>query len=219
MTCCLSRREVLRILMLSLPAVLFGCKGRDYFDKELVCTHVYDLSQVLPEPLLEQPGTEVRRSKSKEYFQIGLPELILCRTEIKFLDIFQYYWPISRSEIQQLKRSVTILYKQPVIDEINNLCNLQKIVVQQKKVHQGQIDSLAIIFTLNDHTKYGCPHIVDIGRSGDINELVIFKDPSRPPYLCTHPSQQKGFKKPPPYGANGFKIKFATWEQSGRKLG
>lgn len=219
MTCCLSRREVLRLLMISLPAVLFGCKGRDYFDKELVCTHVYDLSQVLPEPLLEQPGTEVRRSKSKEYFQIGLPELILCRTDIKFLDMFQYYWPISRSEIQQLKRSVTIIYKQPVIEEINNLHNLQKIVVQQKKVHQDQNASLAIILTLNDHTKYGCPHIVDIGRSGDIDELVIFKDPSRSPYLCAHPSRQKGFKKPPPYGANRSKIKIAEREHSGRKIG
>jgi hypothetical protein len=201
---------MLRLLMISLPATLFGCKSKDYFDKELVCTHVYNLSHVLPDPLFEQPGKEVPRSKNKEYFQIGLPELILCRNKIKFLDMFQYYWPISRSDIQQLKNSVTILYKKPVIEKINELKNLQKIVEQQNKVHQGQNDFLSIFLTLNDHTKYGCPFLVDIGRRGDIDELVIFKDPSRPPYLCSYPSRQKGFKKPPPYGANVFKIKFST---------
>jgi hypothetical protein len=204
MVCCLSRREMMRFLILALPTSLFGYKSRDYFDEELVCSHVYRFTQALPEPLLEQYAKTAKRSQNKEHFQIGLPELILCRTQVKFLEMFQYYWPVSRPEIQRLQRSIKILFKQPVIEDIDNLSAFQKILQKQNNLHERRIASLAVIFTLNDYTKHGCPRIVDICRSGSIDELLIFKDPSRPPYLCSYPSQQKGFKRPPPYGAGRF---------------
>ena len=91
MDCRLSRRQMLRFLTLVLPTALFGYRVIDYFDKELVCVHVYALSQGLPEPLLENSAKSERRIEGRSYFQIGLPELTLCRTEIRLLDIFPYF--------------------------------------------------------------------------------------------------------------------------------
>ena len=100
MDCRLSRREMLRFPTVVLPTALFGYKVIDYFDEELVCVHVYGLSQKLPDPLLK---------------------------------------------------------------EMKNLKNALKVG-------------------------------------------PIFKDPSKPPYLCSYPSQQKGFKKKPPIGG-GYKMR------------
>ncbi|UCH21298.1 MAG: hypothetical protein JSU83_22830 [Deltaproteobacteria bacterium] len=208
MACSLSRREMLRFLTLVLPASLFEYRSKNYFDEELVCSHVYRFTQALPTPLLEQQGKTAERSQNKSYFQVGLPELILCRTEISFREMFQYYWPVTRPEIKRLQRSIKILYKQPVIEDIDNLSAFQKVLQEQNNLHGGQKASLAVIFTLNDYTKPGCFRLVDVCRSGGIDELLIFKDPSRPPYLCSYPSQQKGFKRPPPYGAGRSKTKF-----------
>jgi hypothetical protein len=56
----------------------------------------------------------------------------------------------------------------------------------------------AIIFTLNDFTKYYTSDLVELWRNYGIKEFVLFKDPSRSPYLCSYPALQKGFKRPPP---------------------
>ena len=201
MMCNLSRREMLRFLAIALPATLFGFKTRDYFDKELVCVHVYDPSQELPEPLLAQSRKFGQRSSDTEYFQIGLPELILCRTEMRLLEMFQYFWPVTPSEVKRLQGLVKIIYKQPVIEDTVKIADLQKILKEQNNLRQSKKEGLAVILTLNDHTKYACPDLFEICRTQKVNELIIFKDPSRPPYLCSHPSQQKGFKRPPPIGS------------------
>ena len=198
MMCNLSRREMLRFLAIALPATLFGFKTRDYFEKELVCVHVYDPSQDLPEPLLAQSRKSGQRLSDTEYFQIGLPELILCRTEMKLLEMFQYFWPVTDPEVKRLRGLVKIIYKQPVMEDIGKIADLQKIVEEQNNRSQSKKAGLAVILTLNDYTKYSCPHLIEICRTNKIDELIIFKDPSRPPYLCSHPSQQKGFKRPPP---------------------
>jgi len=199
--CNLSRREMLRFLAIALPAALFGFKTRDYFDKELVCVHVYDPGRNLPEPLLARSRKLGQRSSSAEYFQIGLPELILCRTEMKLLEMFQYFWPVTRPEVKQLQGSVKVIYKQPVIEDIDKIADLQKILAAQNNLPQDKKAGLAVILTLNDYTKQACPHLIEICRTNRIDELILFKDPSRPPYLCSHPSQQKGFKRPPPISA------------------
>ena len=105
MDCRLSKREMLRFLTVVLPTALFGYHLIDYFDEELVCVHVYRLSQNLPDPLLESYENSEKRIQGRSYLQIGLPELILCRTEIRLLDIFAYFWPITRPEIQRFRNS------------------------------------------------------------------------------------------------------------------
>jgi hypothetical protein len=191
---------MLRFLAIALPTTLFGFNTRDYFYKELVCVHIYDPSQDLPEPLLAQSWKFGQRSVGTEYFQIGLPELILCRTEMKLLEMFQHFWPVTRPEVKRLQGLVKIIYTQPVMGDIGKIADLQKILEEQNNLLQSKKEALAVILTLNDYTKYACPHLIEICRTNTIEELVIFKDPSRPPYLCSHPSQQKGFKRPPPIG-------------------
>ena len=56
----------------------------------------------------------------------------------------------------------------------------------------------AIIFTYNDMTKYFASEIISLWHNFGIIEFVLFKNPSKAPYLCSYPSLQKGFKRPPP---------------------
>ena len=196
MDCRLSRREMLRFLAVVLPTALFGYRVIDYFDDELVCVHVYGLSQDLPKPLLEPVETSETRIEERAYFQIGLPELILCRTEIGLMDIFAYFWPVLRSEIQRFQNSSQVLYSLPVFEHVDQLSGLEN-AINQNKNHKG---SMAVILTFNDYTRNRCLRMVNICREKGVSELVIFKDPSKPPYLCRYPSRQKGFKKKPPIG-------------------
>jgi hypothetical protein len=63
---------------------------------------------------------------------------------------------------------------------------------------KGDLKKTAIIFTLNNFTRYFIADILNLWQAFGVNEFVLFKDPSKPPYLCSYPSLQKGFKKPPP---------------------
>ena len=203
MDCRLTRRQMLQFLTLVLPASLFGHKAVDYFDEELVCVHVYRFSQKLPKPLLEMPGETKRRDKNRSYFQIGLPELIVCRTESKLLDLFEYFWPVTRSEIKRFQRVSQVLFDKPMIEKIDHLPGFETVLRRSRQRKSG---SLVAIFTLNDHTRNACSRLVKICVDNGADELIVFKDPSKPPYLCSFPSQQKGFKKKPPIGGD-FKKK------------
>lgn len=198
MDCRLSRREMLRFLTVVLPTALFGYNVIDYFDEELVCVHVYGLSQNLPDPLLERNEKSERRIEGGSYFQIGLPELILCRTEIRLLDIFAYFWPITRPEIQRFQNSATVLFNLPIVEHVDQLAGLETALNRISEKQNSQKGSLALILTLNSYTRSVCHRLVNIGRKKGVEEMIIFKDPSKPPYLCSYPSQQKGFKKKPP---------------------
>jgi hypothetical protein len=189
---------MLQFLAVVLPTALFGYRLIDYFDRELVCAHVYGLSRNLPGPLLESNENAERRIEGVAYFQIGLPELIVCRTETRLLDIFEYFWPITRPEIQRFQASSTALYSLPVVEHADQLAELEKALNRIKATQKSQQGSLAVILTLNDYTRNACRRLVDICREKGVGEIVIFKDPSRPPYLCSYPAQQKGFKKKPP---------------------
>jgi len=209
MDCQLSRRGMLRFLMVVLPATLFGYNKTDYFDEELVCVHVYKLSQDLPSPLLEAYRKIDKRTEDRQYFQVGLPELVLCEMKITFLDMFQYFWPVSRQEITRLQNEIEIRHKISKIHGIEHLSSLETILDTQKNVHFRKAASLTVILTLNDYTRHICKRLVDICKRNNVDELVIFKDPSQPPYLCSYPSNQKGFKRPPPIGGS-FKTKAFT---------
>ena len=119
---------------------------------------------------------------------------------MKLLEMFQYFWPVTRPEVKRMQGTVKIIYTQPVMEDIGKIADLQKISGEQNNLLQSRKEGLAVILTLNDYTKYACPHLMEMCRTNKIEELIIFKDPSRPPYLCSHPSQQKGFKRQPPIG-------------------
>jgi hypothetical protein len=78
------------------------------------------------------------------------------------------------------------------IDELTSYLQEQKISIRSKSTN------MALVLTFNEYTKYWVAHLFETWRNAGIGEFVIFKDPSRAPYLCDYPSLQKGFKRPPP---------------------
>ena len=197
---------MLRFLSVVLPTALFGYRFVDYFDEELVCVHVYGLSQKLPDPLLQRPEKAVQRPEDRTYFHVGLPELIVCRTEKSLLDIFAYFWPVTRPEIKRFQNASTVLFSLPLIEHAEHFAGFKTTLNRSRETQKG---SLAVILTLNDFTRNACRRLVSICREKGVAELVIFKDPSKPPYLCSYPSRQKGFKKKPPIGKGYTLSKFA----------
>jgi hypothetical protein len=197
---------MLRFLTVVLPTALLGYKTIDYFDEELVCVHVYKLSHDLPTPLLEINADSKKRIEGGSYFQIGLPELILCRTDIRLLDIFAYFWPITHPEIKRFQNSSEILFRLPIIEHVDQVSQLATALSRTSERQKTQKGSLVVILTLNAYTRNASRRLVDICRGKGVDEMVLFKDPSKPPYLCNYPSLQKGFKKKPPVGG-GYNIR------------
>lgn len=198
--CGLTRREVLRFFMIALPATAIGWKPIDYFDRELVCVHVYDPISEMPPPLLESTDATIRRPADLSLFHAGLPELILCQTHTGLLNLYPYFWPVARNEVKQLQGKVQVLHQARTVTGNNDIVALRKKIPEERLTGKATNRSLAVIFTLNDATRAVCAAVVNCCRSMQVDELIIFKDPSRPPYLCSYASRQKGFKRPPPIG-------------------
>ena len=198
--CGLTRREVLRLLMIALPAATIGWKRIDFFDRELVCVHVYDPAQELPRPLFEPASHPSRQPADHALFHVGLPELVICKTKISFLHSCPFFWPVTREEVRQTRGSIQVLQQIQSIAGHKHIDDLQKTLEEHRRQGEQKNGHLAVIFTLNDSSAAVCAAVVDACRSSRVNELVLFKDPSRPPYLCSYPSRQKGFKRPPPIG-------------------
>jgi hypothetical protein len=191
---------MLRFLMIAMPATLFGYERKDYFEAELVCVHIYHPSQDLPSPLTATYSAPPKRADDGPYFHLGLPELVLCETQTALLDLFQYFWPVERQAVTRLQDRIDIQHQLDKLRGTEDLVRLEQTLKARKHHDPGQATSRAVIFTMNGHTRPLCPRVVALCRKHAVDELVIFKDPSQPPYLCSHPSRQKGFKKPPPIG-------------------
>ena len=193
-----TRREILQFLGLLFPAALLGFREKDSFDEELVCVHIFQPAFQIPEPLLTQYKIIPERNKLKNLFHVGMPELLLCTTEIKFLSIFQYFWPITRSEFQSSYEKISLKYNKLELNEKKDILDFSRSLKSNWNGSKKQDSKSAIIFTYNDMTKYFASEIISQWQGFGIEELVLFKDPSKPPYLCSYPSLQKGFKRPPP---------------------
>lgn len=193
----MSRRELLRRLSLATLTGFAGSPQTDWFGEELVCVHIYGPKDPLPAPLLEKPRRPPRRRSTGEYFQIGLPELAVCSTRTPLLTLFQYFWPFTREERDQLRGSVKSHFTR---ETLAGAADLEEFVRYMRE-HREALRStgpVAVLFTYNDFTRHWAAELVAACRDAAVDELVLFKDPSRPPYLCEFPSRQKGFKKPPP---------------------
>ncbi len=192
-----TRREILQILLMGYPSLLLGCKkGNDVFDDERVCIHIFNSGISFPEPLLKKYD-RIPKRKGSNFFNIGIPELIICTTSISFLNMFQYFWPITRIEFQQINGVISIIGK---ISEIRSREDINRIATQiNSQVKNLKTDGIksALIFTYNDYTKYWCSDIISLWKDIGIEEFVLFKDPTISPYLCDFSSLQKDFKRPP----------------------
>lgn len=195
----LSRREFLWRLSVAYGAALMGCHRKDdWFARELVCIHVLHPRESVPAPLLEKPATPAIRRDGREYFNIGLPELVLCTTRMRLLDMFQYFWPFSRDDFEQLQRSIEIQYQKPAINGPSDVEEFATRLRGQNDARAQLGANVAVIFTFNEFTRYWTADVIAACQQARVEEFVLFKDPSRPPYLCDYPARQKGFKRPPP---------------------
>jgi len=198
MTSTLTRRQVMRLFCASIPAALVSSSGLDIFADERICVHVYGLNSPIPAPLLKQQATPPARRNSKQYFQSGLPELILCTSRVRFLDLFEYFWPLSPEQIQRMQEVTEVKLAEPEIRSSRAVEEFSRCLGENDLPSGSPLSSSAVVLTLNDYTMYWASEITQLSRTRNIAELVIFKDPARPPYLCSYPAQQKGFKRPPP---------------------
>jgi hypothetical protein len=192
----------MRLFCISIPAALLSSSGLNIFADERICVHVYELNNPIPEPLLEKQPNIPARSKSKHYFQSGLPELIVCTSRVRFLDLFQYFWPLSPEEFRSMQEATEVKFAKPEIFSDKDVEELSRYLSENDSLNGSQRMTSAVVLTLNDYTMNWVSEIVQTSRKSNIAELVIFKDPARPPYLCSYPAQQKGFKRPPPIGSS-----------------
>ncbi len=196
----LSRREFLLRLGAAYGAVtLAGCnRNRDHFARERVCIHIFHPREFIPVPLLERTNLVVHRESIREYFNIGLPELVVCETRGRLLDAFQYFWPFSRRDFETLEKSIAIRHQISTIDTERQVSEVALFLRNNKMRAVNAGASTAIIFTFNEATQPWSATIAEACRESGVEELVVFKDPTIPPYLCDYPAKQKGFKRPPP---------------------
>lgn len=191
-----TRREILQILLMAYPALTLGCKkSNDVFDDERVCVHIFNSRISFPEPLLKKYERIPKRKGS--FFNIGIPELLVCTTSASFLSMFQYFWPITRNEFKRIDGVISIIGN---ISEIHSKEDIKHLVTQiDNQDNNFKTDDIksSLLFTYNDYTKYWCSELISLWKDISIEEFVLFKDPTVSPYLCDFPSLQKGFKRPP----------------------
>jgi len=75
-----------------------GCGRGDWFARERVCVHVYRPDQFLPLPLLEVPHAFPPARDGAALFGLGLPELLVCSHPRPLLQVFEYFWPLTKEE-------------------------------------------------------------------------------------------------------------------------
>ena len=196
-----TRRQILQMLSMILPATALGFRSvgaQDIFDKELVCAHIFQPGFKIPEPLWERHDSIPALRDHSDLFNLKIPELILCTTEKDFLSTFEYFWPIKRSEFNDTLGKVSVEYQKQKLTGKSDVSEFSRCLENIKAKTKRHIENTAIIFTLNDFTQYFVADNLNLWQTYGIDEFVLFKDPSKSPYLCSYPSLQKGFKRPPP---------------------
>jgi hypothetical protein len=194
----MTRRELLERLSFICMVAGLGCRAEDWFDRELVCIHIFGPQDSIPAPLLEKVPRRPRRRRERRGLGIGLPELVTCTTRRPLLELFQYFWPFSREDYRQLERSITIESEIALLGDANEVEEWKRVLRARRGVFRKEGENLAVLFTLNEFSHGWAPELIAACQAAAVDEFVVFKDPSRPPYLCEFASRQKGFKRPPP---------------------
>lgn len=186
-----------------LPSTVLKCGRDDVFAEEGVCVHVCSHEIALPELLLKRYDHIPARGEQRRLFQVGIPELLLCSTPASFLMSFQHFWPLTRDEFQQAQRYMTVRFQRTELWGKEDFDGLQMYLKDQSNTPRAKEEKSALLAVLNDYTRYRIADVLEIWRGSLLDEVVIFKDPTQPPYLCDYPGLQRGFKRPPPSGLHG----------------
>lgn len=196
----LSRREFLeRLAAAYAGAMTIGCsRKQDPFARERVCIHIFHPQEFIPAPLAEKTDDlPPPRSATQRYFNVGLPELVVCQSRARLLDLFQYFWPFSRADFDTLQKTITVGYQKFALYTARDVAEFASYLREHRSQSAGGAGS-TVIFTWNDFTRQWSPEVAAACRESAVREFVVFKDPTQSPYLCDYPAKQKGFKRPPP---------------------
>jgi hypothetical protein len=112
--------------------------------------------------------------------------------------MFQYFWPFSRDDFARMQQSIEIRHYRPIVRGAPDIDDFAMYLRDHKTELDRGSTSSAVIFTFNEFTRHWTPEVIAASRDAGVKEFVLFKDPTQPPYLCTYPAKQKGFKRPPP---------------------
>ncbi len=126
-------------------------------------------------------------------FSTGLPELFVCTSPVPFLQLFPYFWPVEPEELRRARDSVRVLFRFETIASAADAESAESWL-SGRALPPGA----AGVFTYNDFTRFFARRLLLALRRAGAAEVVIFKDPSVPPYLCDEPARQKRFRRPPP---------------------
>jgi len=190
------RREVLRVLLM-LPLLATGsCRRGTWITRERVCAHVYRPGQFLPQPL-QEISQEAPGRRKPGLLTIGLPELVLCTMARPPLELLPYFWPLTALEIQTLRSSIGIVWAADLIESEADVQQLRNGLDHVRTSALSGAEHAVVLFTMNDYTRHWAAAVAAVSREGGADEMIVFKDPTIPPYLCDHPALQKGFRRPP----------------------
>ena len=185
----LSRRDCLGALLALLATP--GCIRGGRFARKLVCNHIFELNETPPAPLLAAAASAGELRPAAAEFDIGLPELMLCTTKTRFLDVFRTFWPVWRTDIERLRRSVAIAFQLPVVRAEHDVETFAAALAALRRATPRGETRLVAVFTLHGETRPLLPPVARAAIDGGAEELILFKDPSIPPYFCDYPARQE----------------------------
>lgn len=191
-----NRRQLLEMLFLIPCAAFLGCSRKNVFKRERVCVHVYRPQQFVPDPLIE-PSGKTPPERKEGLFSIGIPELILCSMSHSLVETFQYFWPLTEDEFRAFEQSMVIEWAIDKIKGAEDMVQFRSQFQVSDSPSQPASAKKIVVFTLNAYTQHWVGEAASICRESGVKELVVFKDPTVWPYLCDHPSLQKGFRRRP----------------------
>ncbi len=189
----LTRRQVMELLATALPLSTLGCRSTELPPEDRVCAHVYPATLEVPASLLTDFGPPPAARTGTPPFTTGLPDVFICTTAVPFLKLFPYFWPVAPEEFRRARDSIRTLYR---IDELSAAARAEE--VERWLAGRSLPAGSAGVFTLNDFTRYFARRLLGALRSAGLAEIVVFKDPRVPPWLCDAPAVQKRFRRPPP---------------------
>jgi len=193
----LNRRDLLRLLLLAPCLSPTGCRGGDRFAAESVCVHVYRPRQNLPAPLLE-PTAGPPPKRGTGLFSVGLPELVVLSMTQSLVELFPYFWPLTRDEFRAFEPAARKGWAIDVLERASDVQRLRDHLKTRAGSSSTAARNTVVALTMNAATLHWAPAVAAACRDGGVGELVVFKDPTVPPYFCEHPALQKGFRRPPP---------------------
>ncbi|HQR45470.1 MAG TPA: hypothetical protein PK598_05570, partial [Thermoanaerobaculia bacterium] len=133
------------------------------------------------------------RRTARPPFSTGLPDVFVCTTVVPFLQLFPYFWPVAPEEFRRASESIRVLFR---VDELSSPGGAEE--AERWLAGRELPPGAAGVFTYNDFSRHFARRLLGAFRGAGLAEIVVFKDPSVPPWLCDAPAVQRRFRRPPP---------------------